>query len=59
MQKFFKSNISLLALFVFLPITPSIAAIAVFTHSIFVNKNTEINSIFHRAMPAIIASDIN
>ena len=59
MKRLFKSNCSLLALVAFLPITPSIAAITVFTHSILNDKNTEINSIFHRAMPVIIASDIN
>ena len=59
MQRLFKSNCSLLALVAFLPITPSIAAITVFTHSILNDKNTELNSIFHRAMSVIIPSDIN
>ncbi len=42
MQKSFKSSSSLLALFLFLPITPSIAAITVFTKSVLSNRNHEV-----------------
>tara|TARA_Y100001968_G_C19163652_1_gene622098 strand:+ start:139 stop:315 length:177 start_codon:yes stop_codon:yes gene_type:complete len=56
MQKLLKSNFSLLALVAFLPITPSIAAITVFTHSLLNDKNTELSSISHHSRRVIDAS---
>ena len=56
MQKLLKSNCSLLALLAFLPITPSIAAITVFTHSLLNDKNTELTSISHHTKRVIDAS---
>ena len=47
MQRLFKSNSSVMALFMFLPITPSIAAITVFTQSVLNDRNTEVTSISH------------
>ena len=49
MRRFFKSNGALLALFVFLPVTPSIAAISVFTHSLLRGRSNEVTSIPHDA----------
>ena len=49
MKKFFKPNNSLLALFMFLPITPSIAAITVFTQSVLNERGTEVTSMSHLA----------
>ena len=45
MENLFKPKGTLLALFMFLPITPSIAAITVFTKSVFHEKSQEITSI--------------
>ncbi len=58
MQKLFKfnSNSTLLALFMFLPITPSIAAITVFTHSVLNERSTNVTSISHHAKRVIDAS---
>ena len=56
MQRLFKPNSTLLALFVFLPITPSIAAITVFTHSILNDRRTEVTSISHHTKRVIEAS---
>ena len=56
MQRLFKSNFNLLALFAFLPITPSIAAITVFTHSLLNDKNTELTSVSHHESYSIDAS---
>ena len=56
MQKFFKANCGLLTLFAFLPITPSIAAITIFTHSLFNDNNNELTSISHHAKRVIDAS---
>ncbi len=56
MQRLFKPNGTLLALFVFLPITPSIAAITVFTHSILNERNTEVTSISHHEKRIIDAT---
>ena len=56
MQKFFKPNTTLLALLVFLPITPSIAAITIFTHSLLNDRNNEITSISHHTKRVIDAS---
>ena len=42
----FKPKGTLLALFMFLPITPSIAAITVFTKSVLNEKNEAVTSIY-------------
>ena len=47
MKLLFKPNKALLALFMFLPITPSIAAITVFTQSVLNDRSTEVTSISH------------
>ena len=47
MQRLFKPNSSVLALFMFLPITPSIAAIAVFTQSVLNDRCIQVTSISH------------
>ncbi len=49
MQRLFKANSSLLALFMFLPITPSIAVISVFTKSLLNERSTELTSIYHHS----------
>ena len=49
MQRLFKPNSSLLTLFLFLPITPSIAAITVFTQSVLNDRTTEVTSVSHHA----------
>ena len=56
MQRLFKRNTTLLALFMFLPITPSIAAIAVFTQSVLSDRSTEVTSISHHAKRVIDAT---
>ena len=56
MQRLFKPNSSVLALFMFLPITPSIAAITVFTKSVLNYRSTEVTSISHHALRVIDAS---
>ena len=56
MKKLFKPNSTLLALFVFLPITPSIAAITVFTHSVFNDRSTEATPISYHSKRVIDAS---
>tara|TARA_B100000614_G_C14461797_1_gene458729 strand:- start:647 stop:823 length:177 start_codon:yes stop_codon:yes gene_type:complete len=56
MQRLFKSNGSVLALFMFLPITPSIAAITVFTRSVLNEKSTEVISISHHEQRVIDAT---
>ena len=56
MQRLFKSNSSVLALFMFLPITPSIAAITVFTQSVLNDRSTEVTSISHHEQRLIDAS---
>ena len=56
MQRLFKSNGSMLALFMFLPITPSIAAITVFTRSVLNEKSTEVISISHHEQRVIDAT---
>ncbi len=43
MINLFKPSSKLLALLVFLPITPSIAAITVFTQSLLIDKNHEVS----------------
>ena len=56
MQKSFKPNSTLLALFMFLPITPSIAAITVFTQSVFNDRSTEVMPISYHTKRVIDAS---
>ena len=56
MQRLFKHNSSLLALFMFLPITPSIAAITVFTQSVLNDRSTEVTSISHHEQRVIDAT---
>ena len=56
MQRLFRPNSTLLALFMFLPITPSIAAITVFTRSVLNDRSTEVTSISHHAKRVIEAS---
>ena len=56
MKKSFKPNSTLLALFMFLPITPSIAAITVFTQSVFNDRSTEVTSISYHTKRVIDAS---
>ena len=56
MHKLLKANSTFLALFMFLPITPSIAAITVFTQSVLIERNTEVSSISHHAKRVIDAT---
>ena len=49
MQRLFKPKGTLLTLFMFLPITPSIAAITVFTQSVLNERGTEVTSMSHLA----------
>ena len=56
MQRLFKPNSSVLALFMFLPITPSIAAITVFTQSVLNDRSTEVTSISHHEQRVIDAT---
>ena len=56
MHRLFRPNSTLLALFMFLPITPSIAAITVFTQSLLNDRSTEVTSISHHAKRVIDAT---
>ena len=56
MQRLFRPNSTLLALFMFLPITPSIAAITVFTQSVLNDRSIEVTSISHHAKRVIDAT---
>ena len=56
MQRLFKPNSSLLTLFLFLPITPSIAAITVFTQSVFNDRRIEVTSISHHEQRVVDAT---
>ena len=56
MHRLFRPNSTLLALFMFLPITPSIAAITVFTKSVLNDRSTEVTSISHHAKRVIDAT---
>ena len=56
MRSLFKPNGTLIALFMFLPITPSIAAITVFTQSVLNERSTELTSISHHAKRVIDAT---
>ena len=53
MNRLFKPNSNLLALLMFLPITPSIAAITVFTQSVLNDRSNEVTSISHHAKRVI------
>ncbi len=56
MNTLFKSSSKLIALLVFLPITPSIAAITVFTQSLMLEKNKEVSFVSQDAKRTINAS---
>ena len=56
MNTLFKSSSKLFALLVFLPITPSIAAITVFTQSLMLEKNKEVSFVSQDAKRTINAS---
>ena len=56
MRRLFKPDSTLLALLMFLPITPSIAAITVFTHSMLNDKNTEVTPVSQHAKRVIDAT---
>ena len=56
MQRLFKPDSSVLALFMFLPITPSIAAITVFTQSVLNDRSTEVTSISYHEQLVIDAT---
>ena len=55
MQRLFKPKNTVVALFMFLPITPSIAAITVFTQSVLKDRSPEVTSIFYHAKRVINA----
>tara|TARA_B100000579_G_C22828554_1_gene854616 strand:- start:1737 stop:1913 length:177 start_codon:yes stop_codon:yes gene_type:complete len=55
MLKIFKPTTRLFALFLFLPITPSIAAIAVFTQSLLIDRNTEVSIVTQNAKSGVNA----
>ena len=56
MQRLFKPNSSVLAMFMFLPITPSIAAITVFTQSVLNDRSTEVTSSSHHEKRVVDAT---
>ena len=56
MHKLFKPNSTFLALFMFLPVTPSIAAITVFTQSLLNDRSKEVTSISHHSQRVIDAT---
>ena len=56
MQRLFKPKSSVLAFFMFLPITPSIAAIAVFTQSVLNDRSSEVTSISNHEQRVIDAN---
>ena len=56
MQRLFKPNSSVLTLLMFLPITPSIVAITVFTQSVLNDRSTEVTSIYHYEQRVIDAT---
>ena len=59
MQRKFKPNSTLLALFMCLPNTPSIAALTVFTQSILNERSMEVTSIYYPAKRVIALREIN
>ena len=56
MPRLLKLNGKFIALLMFLPITPSIAAITVFTQSVLNDRSTEVTSISHHAKRVIDAT---
>ena len=56
MHRLFKPSSSVLALFMFLPITPSIAAITVFTQSVLSDRSSEVTSISHHEQRVVDAT---
>ena len=56
MSRLFKLNGKFIALLMFLPITPGIAAITVFTQSLLIEKRTELTSNSHHAKRVIDAT---
>ena len=56
MQRLFKPKSSVFASLMFLPITPSIAAITVFTQSVLNDRSTEVTSTSHDAKRVIDAT---
>ena len=56
MQRLFKPNSSVLALLMFLPITPSIAAITVFTQSVLSERSSEVTSSSHHEQRVVDAT---
>ena len=56
MQRLFKPNSSVVAILMFLPITPSIAAITVFTQSVLNDRSSEVTSISHHEQRVIDAT---
>ena len=56
MKRLFKPNSTLLAWVMFLPITPSIAAITVFTQSVLNDRSTDVSFISHHARRVIVAT---
>ena len=56
MQRLFRPNSSVLTLLMFLPITPSIAAITVFTQSVLNDRSSEVTSISHHEQRVIDAT---
>ena len=56
MQSLLKPNRSVFTLLMFLPITPSIAAITVFTQSVLNDSSSEVTSISHHEQRVIDAT---
>ncbi len=56
MQRLFKPNSSVLALFMFLPNTPSIAATTVSKQSVLNDRSTEVSSFSHHEQRVIDAT---
>ena len=56
MQRLFKPNSSVWAMFMFLPVTPTIAAITVFTQSVLNDRSIEVTSISHHEQRVIDAT---
>ena len=56
MQRLFKPNNSVLALFLLLPITPSIAAFTVFTQSFLSDRSSEVTSISNHEQRVVFAT---
>tara|TARA_Y100001968_G_C18780722_1_gene446573 strand:- start:215 stop:391 length:177 start_codon:yes stop_codon:yes gene_type:complete len=53
MQNLFKPSSSLLALFMFLPVTPSLAVISIFTQSVLKERINEVTSITNHSKRVI------